>query len=154
MTMAHGLELRSPFLDHRLVEFMAMIPSQWKIRDHELKYILRQAAKRYLPPAIANRPKQGFMFPVAYWFRDRLYPLLKSLLPNGRLVQERLLRPQTVLRLLEEHRSNRIDHHVRLWMLLNLEIWYQMYVDQVPRDAVTQPLHAYAAPASHPAFSR
>lgn len=154
MAMAHGLELRSPFLDHRLVEFMAMVPSQLKIRDHELKHILRQVAKHYLPAGIVNRPKQGFMFPVAYWFRDRLYPLLKSLLPNGRLVQERLLRPQAVLRLLEEHRSSRIDHHVRLWMLLNLELWYQMYIDQVPREAVTQSLHAYADSESRPAFSR
>src|SRR5690606_763314 len=67
MTMAHGLELRSPFLDHNLVEFLAMCPGQLKIRDQELKYVLRRLAKRYLPPAIINRPKQGFMFPVAYW---------------------------------------------------------------------------------------
>lgn len=143
MNMAHSVELRSPFLDHRLVEFVAMFPSQMKIHGRELKYILRRLAKHYLPPAIVNRPKQGFMFPVAYWFRGRLYPLLRHLLPDGRLVQEGIFRREAVLRLIEEHRNRQVDHHVRLWMLLNLELWYRIYIDRMPLAWVTQMLGSH-----------
>jgi asparagine synthase (glutamine-hydrolysing) len=128
MTMAHGLEARSPFLDHELVEFMAAFPSHLKIRGKDLKYILRQLASDYLPDAIVNRPKQGFMFPVAYWFRNELYSYIKELLLNSHFVKNGLFQRKTVLKMIEEHRHNQVDHHVRLWMLLNLELWHQIYI--------------------------
>ncbi len=129
MSMAHGLETRSPFLDHGLAEFVARIPSNLKIRGRTLKYILRQVAHRYLPQAIFDRPKQGFMFPVAYWFRNELYAFARESLLNASFVREGLFRRDNVLKLIEDHRNNRVDNHVRIWMLLNLEIWHRMYIE-------------------------
>jgi asparagine synthase (glutamine-hydrolysing) len=130
MTMAHGLELRSPLLDHRLVEFMAAIPSRMKIRRGELKVLLRRVAEAYLPPTITRRPKQGFMFPVAYWFQHELNPFLNRFWCQARVVEAGLIRGRAVRRLIEEHRTGQFDHHVRLWMLLNFELWYRIYIEQ------------------------
>jgi asparagine synthase (glutamine-hydrolysing) len=128
MTMAHSLELRSPFLDHELVEYLAAFPSQLKIRGGQLKFVLRRLAEEYLPAQIVRRDKQGFMFPIAYWFRNDWYPALSELLLDSFFVREGLFRRQGVQQLLQEHREGRVDNHVRLWMLLNLAIWHQIYV--------------------------
>jgi asparagine synthase (glutamine-hydrolysing) len=130
MTMAHGLEARSPYLDHELVEFMARFPSHLKIRNRQLKCALRKLAVDYLPEPIVNRPKQGFMFPVAYWFRDELHSFLEQFLLNSFFVREGFFERGSVLRLLQDHRRNRMDNHVRLWMLLSLEVWYQIFIQQ------------------------
>lgn len=130
MTMAHGLEARSPFLDHTLVELMAAFPISLKIRGRETKYILRQMGKRYLPESILQRKKQGFMFPVAYWFRDELAGYLRETLLDSHLVKTGLFRRETVLQLIDEHQQRRADHHVRLWMLLNVELWHQLFIRQ------------------------
>jgi asparagine synthase (glutamine-hydrolysing) len=143
MTMAHGLELRSPFLDHELMELMAAFPSNLKIRGRVLKYVLRQLAGEYLPEAIIKRGKQGFMFPVAYWFRNELYEFIKHFLQDSFFVREGLFKKEQVLNLVEEHRHNRRDHHVRLWMLLNLEVWHQLYIDRRDVGQVTSTLKSY-----------
>lgn len=136
MTMAHGLELRSPFLDHELVSFMASFPSNLKIRRRELKYILRKLGSDYLPQQILERDKQGFMFPVAYWFRNELHPFLRDYLLDGYFVQAGIFRRESILKLLQEHKQNQTDHHVRLWMLLNLTIWYELYINQKSIDTI------------------
>jgi asparagine synthase (glutamine-hydrolysing) len=137
MTMAHGLELRSPYLDHELVELMATYPARMKIRGRQLKYVQRKLAAGYLPETIVRRPKHGFMFPLAYWMRDSLYPTIERLLLGADLVKQGLLRKATVRRLLEEHRQGRVDHHVRLWMLLNLEIWQKIYIQGAEVSALS-----------------
>ncbi len=131
MTMAHGLELRSPYLDHELMELMAAYPSHMKLHGRELKYVLRKLAIGYLPGPVVRRSKHGFMFPVAYWLRDGLYPSVERILLESHFVRQGLFRQAAVRRLLEEHRLGRVDHHVRLWMLLNLEVWHQLYLEQV-----------------------
>jgi asparagine synthase (glutamine-hydrolysing) len=129
MTMAHGVESRSPFLDHQLVEFMAAVPAHLKVQGRQTKKILRTLSKDYLPDAIVQRQKQGFMFPIAYWFRGKLYPFLEATLNNSFFVRENLFRKEAINKLLEEHRSQKVDHHVRLWMLLNLELWHQIFIE-------------------------
>jgi asparagine synthase (glutamine-hydrolysing) len=128
MTMAHSLEARSPFLDHELVEYMATIPSHFKIQGKTTKYLFRRLAQDYLPQKIVSRQKQGFMFPIAYWFRNELSTLLEDYLLNSYFVREGLFLKTSVNRLIQEHRSQQVDHHVRLWMLLNLEIWHKIYI--------------------------
>jgi asparagine synthase (glutamine-hydrolysing) len=92
--------------------------------------ILRRLAREYLPAPIIRREKQGFMFPVAHWFRKELYGFISSTLLNSHLVKAGYFQPTAVQKMLEEHRSSRVDHHVRLWMLLNLEIWHQMIIQE------------------------
>jgi asparagine synthase (glutamine-hydrolysing) len=140
MTMAHGLESRSPFLDHELVELMARYPSRLKIQNGRPKALLRQITASYLPDAIVQREKQGFMFPIAYWFRTDLYPFITQTLTNSFFVREGLFSKDSIQRLLQEHRSRRYDHHVRLWMLLNLEIWHQLFIEKAPQEIVQERL--------------
>jgi asparagine synthase (glutamine-hydrolysing) len=153
MTMAHSLEARSPFLDHELVSYLAAFPGQLKIRGRQLKYILRELSKDYLPPEIVEREKQGFMFPVAYWFRNELYPFIESYLMDSYFVREGIFRKERVAQLLEEHRQSRVDHHVRLWMLLNLELWRQIYIEECDLDTVREQLISYLPTGFMPAGS-
>jgi asparagine synthase (glutamine-hydrolysing) len=143
MAMAHGLEARSPFLDHELVEFLAAFPCKLKIRGRKLKYALRLLAQRYLPDEIVKRKKQGFMFPVAFWFRNELHDFLQSFLINSHFVKQGLFKKESVLKLIEDHRHNRVDNHVRLWMLLNLEIWHQIYIQQIDPSTVGENLERH-----------
>jgi asparagine synthase (glutamine-hydrolysing) len=143
MTMAHGLEARSPYLDHELVGFMAGLPAHLKIRGRELKYALRKLAGDYLPQQIVEREKQGFMFPVAYWFRNELYTFIKRFLLDSHFVKEGLFRQEYVMRLVELHRNGRVDNHVRLWMLLNLELWHQIYIQQDDLETVNHRIRSY-----------
>lgn len=138
MTMAHGLELRSPFLDHKLVEFMAAVPSNLKMNGRRLKSLLRKVAIEYLPDPIVNRSKQGFMFPFAYWFRNDLSGFLKSFLVNSFFIREGFFRKEEVFKLIDEHQRNKVDNHVRLWMLLSLEIWQQLNLENKGVDEVTE----------------
>jgi asparagine synthase (glutamine-hydrolysing) len=142
MTMAHSLEARSPFLDHTLVEYMAAFPSKMKIRDKTLKYILRCLAAEYLPEKIVHREKQGFMFPVAYWFQNELHPFINQLLPNSHFVRAGLFKKESVQSLIEDHQSKRVDNHVRLWMLLNLEIWHQLYIAQSSIESIEESIQS------------
>jgi asparagine synthase (glutamine-hydrolysing) len=129
MSMANSLELRAPFLDHRLMEFMASAPSGLKIRGKRTKHLLRRLAADYLPKKIVERDKQGFMFPVAEWFAGPLHNFVREWLVGSRFVREGLVQKEPVLRLLDEHRARKVDHHVRLWQLLNLELWGRIYLD-------------------------
>jgi asparagine synthase (glutamine-hydrolysing) len=140
MTMAHGLEARSPFLDHELVEFLARIPAKIKVQNSQPKHLMRKLAADYLPAPILNREKQGFMLPIAYWFRTDLFPLLSQTLKHSHFVREGWFKEESIQRLLDEHRSNRQDHHVRLWMLLNLDLWHQIYFENIEPEALAERL--------------
>ncbi|MFO7964779.1 MAG: asparagine synthase (glutamine-hydrolyzing) [Desulfobacterales bacterium] len=138
MTMAHGLEVRSPFVDHHLVELLAAFPSRLKMRGLTLKYGLRKVAGKYLSKKIVKRKKQGFMFPVAFWFRNELYPFIRSVLLNSFFVKQGFFKSDYLLKLIDDHYHNRIDNHARIWMLLSLEIWQQLYIEQKGVSDVTQ----------------
>ncbi len=128
MTMAHSLEGRSPFLDHVLMEFAATIPSTLKKNGYHLKYVLKKLAQSWLPQDIIQRPKQGFSVPVGRWFRHELHDLLHDTLLSSRLVQDGYFNEGAVKHLVQEHQNKQANHHHRLWMLVNLEMWYRMYM--------------------------
>jgi asparagine synthase (glutamine-hydrolysing) len=146
MSMAHGLEARSPFLDHELVEFLAKVPARIKVQNNQPKYLMRKLAAKYLPAPILQREKQGFMLPIAYWFRTDLFPLISQMLEHSFFVKEGWFRRENIRQLLDEHRNNRYDHHVRLWMLLNLELWHQRYIQGVQQEALTEKLQDLCLP--------
>jgi asparagine synthase (glutamine-hydrolysing) len=128
MTMSQSLESRSPFLDHRLAEWVATLPVGLKLHGKTLKYLMRRVASTYLPEPILERPKQGFMFPLGYWMKGPLLPLLRHLLSESVLIEEGIFRREPIERLLGEHLARKADHHVRLWLILNVEMWYRMFV--------------------------
>lgn len=128
MTMTHGLEGRSPFLDHTLMEFVATIPPQYKLRGNRTKFILKKIAKPWLPEKILSRPKQGFGVPIGKWFKHELRDMLHDTFSPSYLVREGILRETTIQRILHEHQTGTVNHHHRLWVLLNLELWYRMFI--------------------------
>ena len=136
MNMAFSLEARSPFLDHELVELMARYPSDMKINGRRLKYILRRFSENRLPNEIIHRKKQGFMFPMAHWFKNELYSFLKTFLKKSHFVRNGLFEWQQIENLIEEHHHSRDDHHVRIWMLLNLEVWHQLYMQNIEPEKI------------------
>jgi asparagine synthase (glutamine-hydrolysing) len=130
LSMAHGLELRAPLLDHELAEFCASMPPDLKIRGRQTKYALRKAAGSLLPREILDRPKQGFMFPMAFWMDASRLARTRAELVQGPLVREGWIRADAVDRLVDEHTRKRADHHVRIWMLLNLDVWHREFFGQ------------------------
>jgi asparagine synthase (glutamine-hydrolysing) len=143
MTMAHGLEARSPLLDHELAEFCGAMPARLKVRRGITKFALRRAARSWLPPETLRRPKQGFMLPIACWLDDAELGDVTATLRAGALAREGWIDGAGVDRLIAEHRRRRADHHVRIWMLLSLEAWYRIYMDGESVDGVTE--HGVAA---------
>jgi asparagine synthase (glutamine-hydrolysing) len=120
-SMTHSLELRSPLLDHRVVELGLSLPTALK----RGKLALRRAFADDLPPVVAGRGKTGFGVPLAAWFRGDLRDLAGDLLLGDRGWFER----SAVERLLQEHASGRADHGHRLWTLVMLELWQRAHVD-------------------------
>jgi asparagine synthase (glutamine-hydrolysing) len=84
-----------------------------------------------------QREKHGFMFPVAYWFREEWNQPLRQILLSSHFVREGLFQAEAVTQLVDEHRRNQADHHNRLWLLLNLAIWHQLYIEQQSQVAVS-----------------
>ena len=130
MGMAHSLESRSPLVDYKLVEYAAAIPAELKLKGNNLKYILKKVAARYLPPELIERKKQGFGFPIGIWMRTQLHTLMVNLFRQSRLVELGIFEPAAMQRLLNEHSAGKADHNFRLWILLNLEIWYRLYFEE------------------------
>jgi asparagine synthase (glutamine-hydrolysing) len=126
-TMAHGLESRAPFLDHRVVELAARMPVACKFRHARGKWILRRAFGDLLPTAIQQRSKMGFGVPLAQWFRGPLGDFARQMLLEPRAAARGYFRRQAVETLLDEHRSTRFDHSYRLWSLLVLELWHRTW---------------------------
>ncbi len=127
-SMAHSLELRSPFLDWEVLEVGVSLPDSLKVRGGRGKEALRRAFAVDLPPPIVERRKAGFGVPLSDWFRGELREMAGDLLLEGARRRGQL-RPQAVERLLEEHLSGRVDHGQRLWCLLMLELWQRTHVD-------------------------
>ncbi len=133
MTMAHGLESRAPFLDHKLTEFSAKIPSRYKIKGTKRRLIEIEIAKKYLPEELIFRKKQGFASPITYLLADEYTLLFNKFLKSSRLVEENILQGETINKLLSEHLEKKSDHGQRLWLLCNAEIWYRMFIDGVDK---------------------
>ncbi len=126
-SMACSLELRTPFLDHRLIEFAAGLPGDLKVRRFQLKYLLKKAAEQWLPRRIVYRQKRGFSVPIARWMRQELRPLLDETLSEEKLKRQGLFNFEFVRRLLAEHRSEHADHRKTLWTLFCFQLWYDRW---------------------------
>jgi len=134
MTMAHSLESRAPLLDHRLTEYAAAMPARLKLHGSRLKFGLKEVAGRYLPRELIDRRKQGFGFPIALWMRTELADFLRRLFQQSRFVELGWFEQSALDKLLEEHLSGTTDHNFRLWILLNLELWYRQYFENMSVD--------------------
>jgi asparagine synthase (glutamine-hydrolysing) len=131
LSMAHSLEVRSPFLDRTVVEYVAGLPAEWKIRGQETKYLMRLAAARYFPREMIERPKEGFLMPVAQWLRTSLRPLVEECLETGRLQKQGILHPPEVDRWKKIwEKGDPADYRLanKIYSLLVLSLWADAYV--------------------------
>ena len=128
-SMACGLEVRAPFLDAALVDFVEPLPSVYKYGHGMTKRLLKKAASGRLPASILDRPKKGFGIPVARWLRGPLGPLLDRLLDPDRLTRQGIFRPAEVSRRVAEHRSGVRDHRKPLWTLLMFQLWHETWLE-------------------------
>lgn len=121
-SMAHSLEARSPFLDHKLVEFFSKIPLESKINDNESKYLLKKIAEKYLPSDVLYRKKQGFSIPTSKWIKEDMSPMVKGYVLDNKQVGE-WFDSSFISELVERHGLGLEEHGYRIWTLLILGIW-------------------------------
>lgn len=129
MSMAVSLEVRVPFLDHRVVELAFTLPPNMKIRGWQTKFLLKQTMADLLPPIIQKRDKQGFSIPIKNWIRGELRPMMTDLLAESRLKREGFFNSSWVSRLVSEHLQGVENHSHKLWALMVFESWYQSYME-------------------------
>ncbi|HUQ87606.1 MAG TPA: asparagine synthase C-terminal domain-containing protein, partial [Vicinamibacterales bacterium] len=128
-TMAHSLESRSPFLDWRLTEFVAKLPSSMKVRGSTSKYLLKKAVADLVPAGNMHRPKQGFAVPIGGWFRGELREFLADHILSERFNARGLFKPAEVRRIFDDHQREAYDYAHHLWVLLMLELWFRSFMD-------------------------
>jgi asparagine synthase (glutamine-hydrolysing) len=134
MSMASSVEVRVPFLDRELAEFVTWnVPPHMKLKGFlrpTTKYIFRRAMQDILPREVLRQPKAGFAAPVDYWLAHDLTEMTDDLLSPKRILDRGLFRPQAVRQYIDEHRSGRRDWSMPLWQLLTLELWMQTFLDK------------------------
>jgi len=131
MTMAASVELRVPFLDHKLIEFCMTLPDELRLNGGVGKYLLKRVALKWLPESIIYRKKQGFPVPTSLWFREKLYDRVAEVLLDPRTLNRGYFRPEYVRSILMKHRAGRGDYSRRLLTLVILEIWHRTFVDDL-----------------------
>ena len=129
MSMAHGLEIRCPFTDHKLIELLARVPAQYKIKGNQTKLLLRGAARKWLPRSILERKKLGLNPPMGLWLRGKLRCLLEEYLAPDQVRKRGYFRPEAVAELIDDHLNGHRDYSLHLWALISFEEWHRQYLD-------------------------
>jgi asparagine synthase (glutamine-hydrolysing) len=133
MSMASSVEVRIPFLDRELAEFVAWnVPPNMKLKGSlrpTTKHIFRRAMKDVLPAEVLRQPKAGFAAPVDYWLANDLREMVDDLLSETNIQNRGLFQPQAVRRFVTEHRSGREDWSMQIWQFLTLETWMRVFLD-------------------------
>jgi asparagine synthase (glutamine-hydrolysing) len=131
-SMMHSLEVRAPFLDHRLVEFAARLPTSFKQRGPKGRILYKKAVAPHIPAPILERKKRGLTLPVNEWLRGPLRAALDDVVFGARLRERGHFRQYRIERLYEDHIAGRADHGYSLWNLMVLELWMRELVDRPP----------------------
>lgn len=128
LSMHHSLEVRVPFLDHKLLEFCATIPPQMKIRWLQKKYLLKKGVSDLLPRAVIRHRKQGFVGPMTRWLQSDLKSYAIETLSEDNLNKHGIFDPKTVQQILTEHFNRQEIHDTAIWSLLIFQTWYDLYI--------------------------
>ncbi len=129
-SMANSLEARSPFLDHKLIEFAASLPENLKMSRFETKSLLKKVAARLVPKDVVYRRKMGFGVPIGKWFRGEMKDFVRGVLLSEKSLKRGIIKPDILERYVNEHISAKRDHAFQLWTLLMLELWFQQFIDR------------------------
>lgn len=128
-SMANSLEVRSPFLDHKLMEFAAKLPADYKIKGFTKKYILKKVIKNLVPKENIYRRKMGFGVPLGNWLRNDLKGLLCETLISKKSLQRGYFNPESIKSIVQLHIDKKKDYAFQLWALLMLELWHKRFID-------------------------
>ncbi|HEX4486297.1 MAG TPA: asparagine synthase (glutamine-hydrolyzing) [Terriglobales bacterium] len=149
MSMASSVEVRVPFLDRELAEFVAWnVPPKLKLKGFlrpTTKHIFRRAMDGVLPDEVIRQPKAGFAAPVDYWLANDLRDMVDDLLSESRIRQRGIFRPEKVRQYVDEHRSGAQDWSMQIWQFLTLELWMQTFQDGGGRRMADDVIHASMA---------
>jgi len=129
MSMAHSLEVRTPLLDHKLVEYLALLPPRWKLDGGKTKVLLRAALDGAVPREAFDRKKHGFVSPIGHWLRTNLAPYVEETICSPQALARGYFEPGTVRWLWDTHRNGRANFEHEIWMLLVLEVWHRVFID-------------------------
>jgi asparagine synthase (glutamine-hydrolysing) len=127
--MAASLEVRVPFLNRDVADFVTALPLGLKLHRLTGKYLLKKSVERVLPREIIKRPKKGFNMPVAHWLTSELRDLVLDMLSEERISRQGFFNYPYVKHLLDEHFSRRRDNRKTLWTLLMFQMWYNTYIE-------------------------
>lgn len=130
LSMAHSLEIRTAFLDTQVMEFVARVPERFKIRDRDVKVMLKTAARPFLPASAIDRPKEGFVLPVNQWLQGWLFDYAKEALSPAELARHDLFDQREVQRLLVDFQDGNAGYANKILSLLSFQIWYDIYMAQ------------------------
>ena len=144
-SMAHSLEVREPLMDHPLVEWLATLPSSFKLRAGEGKWLFKQAMEPYLPKEVLYRPKMGFAVPMASWLRGPLKERVREALLGDGLAETGMFDPNYLRQLFEQHQAGSRDHSAPLWSMLMFDAFIRQ-VDAT-HPSVNHPLKSRAISA-------
>ena len=126
MSMAHSLEVRVPFLDRKVFEVASKVPVKYRVNKENTKYAMRLAAKRNLPPAVANKKKLGFPVPIRVWLKeDKYYHIVKEAFTSE--VANKYFNTNELAALLEGHRAGKADNSRKIWTVFMFLTWYNVY---------------------------
>jgi asparagine synthase (glutamine-hydrolysing) len=127
LSMAHSVEIRSPFLDYRLVEFVATIPGHLKIKNGTVKDILKKSVEHILPEGITKRAKEGFVLPIFDWMKEQLKAYCSDVLSPKRLQKHGLFVTEFIEELLKSYYSGNKNNASKIWNLMMFQIWWEKY---------------------------
>jgi asparagine synthase (glutamine-hydrolysing) len=125
--MAHGLEVRVPFLDHRFVDLVTGLPEELKLKGFSTKYLWKKAIKDRIPDEITRRRKKGFGIPIAKWLCGELKGLMVEMLSEERLKKQGIFNPSVVQKFISDHLARRVDNRKKLWNLLIFQLWWDSF---------------------------
>lgn len=128
-SMANSLEARSPFLDHKVIEFAASLPENLKMKRMETKSLLKKVAARLVPREVIYRKKMGFGVPIGHWFRTSMKDFVRGVLLSEKSLSRGIIRPEMMKKYVEEHINSERDYTHQIWTLLMLELWFQRFID-------------------------
>jgi asparagine synthase (glutamine-hydrolysing) len=131
MSMAHSLEVRPPFLDHRILEFAATLPEHLKIKGRTQKYLLRRLMENRIPKRVVRRSKEGFDIPAHRWLRCELRPLMMDTLSPEAMRQAGLFPPEAIEQLISNHMERKVNAGYHLWGLMTLFLWLKKWEVQI-----------------------
>ena len=135
VTMAVSLEARVPFLDHRIVEFAAKIPSKMKLNLFNLKHFLKKAASKDLPKKIINRPKHGFSSPIDIWFRGELKEMLQDTLSENSIKDQGYFNYSYINQMITNHIEEKGNYGEKLFMIMVFQMWYDSFIKKRYKDS-------------------